>query len=562
MSMESTHNDLSSAELSSCDMELEPEEFVLADIVESSPFGYIKSLFKSWSKDGVPPLSKQGVGTTDHSATGVSPSLKTSGHTTCRNYHLSWAAICSIILMKILLLFATPVEIFGNILEYILNLFYMNNGLRAFFVTLFFDLGSLKTPRVGQSNYYSAIMLIDPRAELRVPDGVLTERKMLESDVGIKTMADVCVMAAKFAYENENVIRKTVEETWKMNFIQFYDCWNDYLKINGTQAFVFTDKKQDANIVVVAFRGTQPFNMYDWCTDFDFSYYVLPNVGRVHVGFLEALGLGNRTNRETLNLTKANAVMKANRVISHSVPTSGLSSSKVLAYDAICTKARDLLKENPRAKLYVTGHSLGAALATLFTALLQIEENDLCPRHEATFTFGQPRVGDLKFANYVENKLCGRSMTPRKYFRVVYRTDVVPRVPWDDVVFQFKHVSPCHYYKSIFNSLALVEEPYKNLSSLIVQPWPHVSALWELCVSLFNKAFRGSKETDLAIITRFVAVIFPGLCAHNPACYVDAVRLAPSSFLLQPIDNEKMGAIAYLLWSYFRLITFQRPIFL
>ncbi|MCO5566971.1 hypothetical protein L7F22_020654 [Adiantum nelumboides] len=321
-----------------------------------------------------------------------------------------------------------------------------------------------------------------------------------------------------------------------------------------------TDKKQDANVVVVAFRGTQPFNMYDWCSDIDFSYYVLPNVGRVHVGFLEALGLGSRSNRESLNQAKVNAVMKANKLISHTSPTSGFSSEKVLAYDAICAKARELLKEHPRAKLYITGHSLGAALATVFTALLQIEESDLCSRHGATFTYGQPRVGDVRFTDWVEKKLCGSS--PRKYFRVVYRTDVVPRLPWDDVVFQFKHIRPCHYYRSYFKSLALSEEPYKNLSSLIVQPMPHINAMFELMQSLFRKVFRGSTETDLAIITRFVAVITPGLCAHNPGCYVDAVRMAPSSFLLNPSASEQMGMLAYLLSSFIRLITFQWPIFI
>ncbi|MCO5546813.1 hypothetical protein L7F22_000249 [Adiantum nelumboides] len=526
----------SSAELLR-DFDFDAEEYVLADISESNPLRYLCSLFKSWSEYGVPPLSRQGVSTTDHSASGVSPSLKTSGHSTSRTYHVSWAAICSIILMKLLLVFATPLEIFGNILEYILNLLYMNNGIRSFLVKCIFDTSSLKTPRVGQSNYYSAIMLIDPRQELRVPDGILTDPTRLASDIGMKTMADVCVMAAKIAYENQNVIRKTVEEIWEMNFVQYYDCWNDYLKINGTQGFIFTDEKEDANIVVVAFRGTQPFNMYDWCTDLDFSYYVLPNVGRVHVGFLEGLGLGSRSDRDSLNQAKANAVNKANKVISHDTPTSGISSDKVLAYDAICAKARALLKEHPRAKLYITGHSLGAALATVFTALLQIEEADLCARHGATFTYGQPRVGDVRFTGYVEKELCGSS--PRKYFRVVYRTDVVPRLPWDDVVFQFKHIPPCHYYKSYFKSLALREEPYKNLSSVIVQPMPHLSAMFELIQSLYRKAFRGSTETDLAIITRCFAVICPGLCAHNPGCYVDAVRQAPSSFLLEPVASEK-----------------------
>ena len=63
--------------------------------------------------------------------------------------------------------------------------------------------------------------------------------------------------------------------------------------------FVCADKAEDANAIVVAWRGTEAFNEMDWSTDFDFSWYHLEGMGNVHVGFLEALGLATRNNVES-----------------------------------------------------------------------------------------------------------------------------------------------------------------------------------------------------------------------------------------------------------------------
>ena len=205
-------------------------------------------------------------------------------------------------------------------------------------------------------------------------------------------------------------------------------------------------------MVFVAFRGTEALSLQDWATDFDFSYYTIPGLGRVHMGFFEALGFGTRKEITTLQQAKTNIIQRASGTRPDGLLASGLPNDdqKVFAYDAISKKVAELLTLNPRAKLYVTGHSLGGALAALFTAFRLFENNGEDERLGAVFTFGQPRVGDTAFANYMETVLSqtGHQAQIRKYFRVVFRTDVVPRLPRDDAIFQFKHVAPCHFYKS------------------------------------------------------------------------------------------------------------------
>jgi hypothetical protein len=50
------------------------------------------------------------------------------------------------------------------------------------------------------------------------------------------------------------------------------------------------------NAIVIAWRGTEPFNTWDWSTDIDFSWARFQNGMAVHLGFLEALGLCHRDN--------------------------------------------------------------------------------------------------------------------------------------------------------------------------------------------------------------------------------------------------------------------------
>lgn len=146
-----------------------------------------------------------------------------------------------------------------------------------------------------------------------------------------------------------------------------------------TEGFVASNKKH----VVVAFRGTdQPL---DWLRNLDAGQ--IPGYGgRVHEGFDEALDEAWFT-----------VLRKVQRLRDHD------------------------------QTLWVTGHSLGGAVATLAAKRLQGEK--LAPH--ATFTFGAPRVFD--------------PAAVRKYRLLLYRfvnnADIAPHVP-PPVVFLrlYKHV--------------------------------------------------------------------------------------------------------------------------
>ena len=98
----------------------------------------------------------------------------------------------------------------------------------------------------------------------------------------------------------------------------------------------------------------------------------------------------------------------------------------------------------------MTGHSLGGALAILFPAILFYhDEKLLLERMEGVYTFGQPRVGDEAFGNYMEKNLNKNGI---QYYRYVYCNDLVPRVPFDNNNNWFKHFGTCVYCNSKYEA--------------------------------------------------------------------------------------------------------------
>ncbi|XP_060172969.1 triacylglycerol lipase OBL1 [Lycium barbarum] len=433
-----------------------------------------------------------------------------------------WVIFVSILVRKILKVFEKPMEWSGYFLEFFLNLFSLNGS----FLGLLYNMlhGKVVIPQRGSETFISSIGHVDGRINL-YKNAILTKEiarpdlgdKNMQLGMGHRALMDLCMMSSKLAYENENVLRDVVNHHWKMHFVDFYNCWNDYEKESSTQVFILCDKPKDANLILISFRGTEPFDADDWITDFDYSWYEIPKLGKVHMGFLEALGLGNRGNTSTFH--EQLFVKNAKSIDSEQPP------ERSTAYYTVRSKLKSLLNEHDNAKFVVTGHSLGGALAILFpTMLVMHEETDVMKRLLGVYTYGQPRIGNRQLGKFMEAHL--EHPVP-KYFRVVYSNDLVPRLPYDDKTFLYKHFGICMYYNSLYIEQKVDEEPNMNFFGLRFVLPVYLNAGWEFIRSFTMGYIYGTeyKESWESVLLRMVGLVFPGISAHSPVDYVNSVRL-------------------------------------
>ncbi|KAK0595758.1 hypothetical protein LWI29_009727 [Acer saccharum] len=436
--------------------------------------------------------------------------------------------VASILVRKIVALLRKPLEYTGYAVEFILNLLSLNANLSGLIYNLFH--GKVLIPQRDTDTFISTIGHLDGRIDL-------FSGHNLKIELGNRPLMDLCMMASKLAYENAQVVRNVVVNHWKMHFVHFYNCWNDFQKEKSTQVFILCDKPKDATLILISFRGTEPFDADDWITDFDFSWYEFPKLGKVHMGFLEALGLGSRekaiTFQHHIQMKDTNSSESTKSIPSNTASDFKKQSSRnvmpemgeMSAYYTVKEKLKDLLKEHKNAKFVVTGHSLGGALAILFPTILVVhEEKEVMQSLLGVYTFGQPRVGNRQLGRFMEAHL--DSPIP-KYFRVVYCNDLVPRLPYDDRTFLYKHFGVCLYYNSCYIEQKVDEEPNPNFFGLKYLFLEYLNAVWELIRS-FTMGYKYGPEYEegwFSVLMRIMGLVLPGVSAHSPTDYVNSMRL-------------------------------------
>lgn len=137
-----------------------------------------------------------------------------------------------------------------------------------------------------------------------------------------------------------------------------------------TQGFLVTN----GEYAVLAFRGTEVTKRTDLKTDVK-AFRASVFEGRVHRGFGEA-------------------------------------------YKSVEIQALKALQKVKGIPLYITGHSLGAGIATIATQYLE-RNHEMRDQIAACYTFGSPRVGDRDYDRKLKSSI----------YRVVNTTDIVTVIP-------------------------------------------------------------------------------------------------------------------------------------
>lgn len=253
-------------------------------------------------------------------------------------------------------------------------------------------------------------------------------------------MAWTMAHMAKLAYipfEEDDLGLEQLEYSLQSGWFNLMKTFNN----KGTQAFI---AKND-EFAVLAFRGTQPSKWEDVRTDLR-ALKQKTVKGKVHIGFKTA-------------------------------------------FDDVKDEIVDVLRKSigKDLPLYITGHSLGAALATVATQELEDEFDDLIA---ACYTFGSPRVGDGKYEKSIK----------APFYRIVNTTDIVTLVP----IFlgTFVHVGDPRYL-----SRRKIENVYRIYRG----------------IPLLTRIFESLIET-IAVLVRLSNPIGPWIKAHDMNIYIEKLE--------------------------------------
>lgn len=197
------------------------------------------------------------------------------------------------------------------------------------------------------------------------------------------------------------------------NHCRMIDSSVDGMFIRST-AFLIQSKT--GKVAILCYRGTEPMSFINWMTDADveperMAYGFGDPCATVHAGFYRNV----RATRYQVMWALKRACAGRSVRVPLPAETDGAAQPPMDGLEA----------------LYLTGHSLGGAMAAMMGVMLRHERkfsengDDIAGLLRAVYTFGQPMIGDYAFAHACQKEPFLR----RNVIRYVYDSDVVPHLP-------------------------------------------------------------------------------------------------------------------------------------
>jgi triacylglycerol lipase len=198
--------------------------------------------------------------------------------------------------------------------------------------------------------------------------------------------------AAQLAYETNDLNKvQRILTTWGW-ILRGYHAGriSSILPLTSAKGFIAARE----GVSILTFAGTEPLSLADWILDFSLQI----NADGVHDGFE----------------TGVNSVWNT---ISTTLGAGGPAAAD---------------------KLFITGHSLGGALAAATALRLAKDRVVDLDRILGVYTFGMPRTGNDIFAQDYRD-IGGGGLADRTY-RMIDGFDIVPQVPPSEAPFAFRHI--------------------------------------------------------------------------------------------------------------------------
>ena len=260
-------------------------------------------------------------------------------------------------------------------------------------------------------------------------EALLAEEEQQPDQQPPATVAHTLAVAAGYAYSDA----KTVSMMLARMGLQDNHCLQVDMSVDAMfiRSTAYLIQSSDGSVVILAYRGTEPTNLVNWLTDAD-----------VHP---DKIAFPFPRDAKAADPAKSSLPPDAEAVPAegYAVHAGFYRNVRATRFAVIAALERALDRrsvldddsespmppmEKPMTTLYLTGHSLGGAMAALMAVMLSVEpqyKKLFAPIFKGACTYGAPMVGSPEFAN----ACAANTFLDRNVVRYVYRKDLVPHLP-------------------------------------------------------------------------------------------------------------------------------------